>query len=50
MLTIHHSQLDLEFVVRCLRQLQDGGHTAVINSFGMDTQKVVVRSVDVQAV
>mmetsp|Transcript_115960 Transcript_115960/g.368823 ORF Transcript_115960/g.368823 Transcript_115960/m.368823 type:complete len:570 (+) Transcript_115960:43-1752(+) len=31
---------------RCLKQLQDGGHTAVINSFGMDTQKVVVRSAE----
>lgn len=29
---------------RCLRQLEEGGHAAVINSFGMDTQRVVVRS------
>lgn len=39
----HHGITNSWF--RCLRQLQDGGHTAVINSFGMDTQKVVVRSV-----
>lgn len=29
---------------RCLRKLEEGGHAAVINSFGMDTQQVVMRS------
>jgi len=29
---------------QCLRMLQRGSHSAVINSFGMDTHKVVLRS------